>query len=161
VLFEQAPVVGGQLRVAAAGPTRGELLDFVVYLERELERLNVDVRLGTEATRDAVLAKARSRRRRDRRIAAAAGLPDRRRRARRHGVGHPRRRARRATRARRRARRRLRLLDGISAAEYLAEQGVAVELITPARGVGLAIPHESLPARSRGCAATASASARS
>jgi len=42
---------------------------------------------------------------------------------------------------------------GISAAEYLAEQGVAVELITPARGVGLAIPHESLPgtlARLRG-----------
>jgi hypothetical protein len=42
---------------------------------------------------------------------------------------------------------------GISAAEYLAEQGVAVELLTPARGVGLAIPHESLPgmlARLRG-----------
>ena len=42
---------------------------------------------------------------------------------------------------------------GISAAEYLAEQGAAVELLTPARGVGLAIPHESLPgmlARLRG-----------
>ena len=41
----------------------------------------------------------------------------------------------------------------ISAAEYLAEQGAGVELLTPARGVGLAIPHESLPgtlARLRG-----------
>ena len=33
---------------------------------------------------------------------------------------------------------------GISAAEFLAERGAAVELLTPARGVGLAIPHESV-----------------
>jgi len=33
---------------------------------------------------------------------------------------------------------------GISAAEYLAERGVAVELLTPARGIALAIPHESV-----------------
>jgi len=32
---------------------------------------------------------------------------------------------------------------GVSAAEYLAERGAAVELITPARGVALAVPHES------------------
>ena len=32
----------------------------------------------------------------------------------------------------------------ISAAEYLAERGADVELVTPARGVGLAIPHESV-----------------
>ena len=56
VLYEQADVAGGQLRIAAAGPTRAELLDFVVYAERELARLGVDVRLGTTATRDAVLA---------------------------------------------------------------------------------------------------------
>jgi 2,4-dienoyl-CoA reductase (NADPH2) len=154
VLFEEAEAVGGQLRVAAAGPTRGELLDFVVYLERELERLRVDVRLETEATREAVLAEGP-----DLVVAAtgaspvppafavaggahvvtvwdvlggtigtlpasAAVLDD--------GSG---------------------FWHGISAAEYLAEQGVAVELITPARGVGLAIPHESLPgtlARLRG-----------
>ena len=41
---------------------------------------------------------------------------------------------------------------GISAAEYLAEHGVAVELLTPARGVGLAIPHESLPGDARAAA---------
>jgi 2,4-dienoyl-CoA reductase (NADPH2) len=33
---------------------------------------------------------------------------------------------------------------GVSAAEFLAEQGAAVELVTPARAVGLAIPHESI-----------------
>ena len=33
---------------------------------------------------------------------------------------------------------------GISAAEYLAEHGASVELLTPARGVALAIPHESM-----------------
>jgi 2,4-dienoyl-CoA reductase (NADPH2) len=33
---------------------------------------------------------------------------------------------------------------GVSAAEFLAGQGAAVELVTPARAVGLAIPHESI-----------------
>ena len=33
---------------------------------------------------------------------------------------------------------------GISAAEYLAERGASVELLTPARGIALAIPHESV-----------------
>ena len=33
---------------------------------------------------------------------------------------------------------------GLSAAEFLAERGAAVELLTPARGVALAIPHESV-----------------
>ena len=52
-------VVGGQLRQAAAGPTREELLDFVSYLERELDRLGVDVRLGAAATPADVVAAAR------------------------------------------------------------------------------------------------------
>jgi NADPH-dependent 2,4-dienoyl-CoA reductase/sulfur reductase-like enzyme len=33
---------------------------------------------------------------------------------------------------------------GVSAAEYLAERGAAVELLTPARGIALAVPHESV-----------------
>ena len=33
---------------------------------------------------------------------------------------------------------------GVSAAEFLAERGAAVELVTPARAVALAIPHESV-----------------
>ena len=73
VLYEQADVTGGQLRIAAAGPTREELLDFVFYAERELARLGVDVRLGTACdARRGARRRARPRRQRDRRDAAAA-----------------------------------------------------------------------------------------
>ncbi len=145
VLYEQADVAGGQLRIAAAGPTRAELLDFVVYADRELARLGVDVRLGTTATRDAVLADEP-----DLVVSATGAAPvppefpfdadarvvtvwdllggvvteiparavvvD-------DGSG---------------------FWHGISAAEFLAERGAAVELLTPARGIALAIPHESV-----------------
>jgi 2,4-dienoyl-CoA reductase (NADPH2) len=33
---------------------------------------------------------------------------------------------------------------GVSAAEFLAERGAAVELLTPGRAVGMAVPHESI-----------------
>jgi 2,4-dienoyl-CoA reductase-like NADH-dependent reductase (Old Yellow Enzyme family) len=145
VLFEQADRLGGQLRLAAAGPTREELLDFVFYLERELARLGVDVRAGVSATREAVLAEAP-----DLCVCATGAsplppefpvdggalvvtvwdllggavkeVPD-------HAV----------------------VVDdgsgfwhGISAAELLAERGAAVKLLTSARAVGLAIPEESV-----------------
>ena len=145
VLYEQSEVLGGQLRIAAAGPTREELLDFVFYLERELARLGVDVRLATAATRDSVLADAP-----DLVVGAAGATPlppafpfdaD----ARVVTVwdllgGKVKDIPARAA-----------VLDdgagfwhGISAAEFLAERGAEVELLTPARGVGLAIPHESV-----------------
>jgi 2,4-dienoyl-CoA reductase (NADPH2) len=147
VLFERSRVVGGQLRIAAAGPTREELLDFVSYLERELERLGVDVRLGAEATPDDVVAE------RPDLVVAATGatpLPPR------FPVGDGSRVVTVWD-----------LLGGaageipasavvvddgsgfwhaVSAAEYLAERGAAVELVTPARAVGLAIPEESTAA---------------
>ena len=56
VVYERSDAIGGQLRIAAAGPTRGELLDFVDYLERELARLGVELRMETEATPESVLA---------------------------------------------------------------------------------------------------------
>ena len=145
VVYERTDAIGGQLRIAAAGPTRGELLDFVDYLQRELGRLRVEIRTDTEATRDSVLADSP-----DLVICAAGatpGPPD-------FAVGGggrvvnvwellgggvaeiPARAA---------------VVDdgagfwhGISAVEYLAERGAAVELLTPARGVGLTIPHESI-----------------
>jgi 2,4-dienoyl-CoA reductase (NADPH2) len=145
VLYEQADVTGGQLRIAAAGPTREELLDFVFYAERELARLGVDVRLGTPATRDAVLADEP-----DLVVAATGATPlppefpfdvD----------------ARVVTvwdllgGAVKEIPAGAAVLDdgsgfwhGISAAEYLAERGAAVELLTPARGIALAVPHESV-----------------
>jgi 2,4-dienoyl-CoA reductase (NADPH2) len=145
VLYEQAGVTGGQLRIAAAGPTRAELLDFVSYAERELARLGVDVRLETAATREEILAEAP-----DLVVVATGARPlppefpfdsgakvvnvwDL------LGGGVKEIPARAA------------VLDdgsgfwhGISAAEFLAEFGAAVELLTPARGIGLAIPHESV-----------------
>ena len=145
VLYEQASVTGGQLRIAAAGPTREELLDFVFYAERELARLGVDIRLETAATREAVLADTP-----DLVVGATGATPlppefpfD-------SGAnvatvwdllgGKVKEVPARAA-----------VLDdgsgfwhGISAAEFLAERGAAVELLTPARGIGLAIPHESV-----------------
>jgi 2,4-dienoyl-CoA reductase (NADPH2) len=146
VLFEREAVVGGQLRTAAAGPTREELLDFVFYLERELDRLGVDVRLETPATAGGVVAEepdlvvcatgaspqppvfpvgagARVVSVWDLLSGNAGGIPAR-----------------------------VAVVDdgsgfwhGISAAELVAERGASVEIVTPARAVGLAIPEESLP----------------
>ena len=144
VVYERTDAIGGQLRIAAAGPTRGELLDFVDYLERELGRLGVELRTGTEATRDAVLGDAP-----DLVVCATGATPE----APDFAVSGGSRVANvwellggdvaeipaRAV-----------VVDdgtgfwhGISAVEYLAERGAAVELLTPARGVGLTIPHES------------------
>jgi 2,4-dienoyl-CoA reductase (NADPH2) len=146
VLYEQDDAFGGQVRIAAAGPTREQLLDVIFYLEREVKRLGVDVRLATAATAAAILSDKPAL------VVCATGaspdpppfpvdggarvvtvwdllggtvgdLPQR-------AV----------------------VLDGpadgfwhaISAAEYLAERGVDVELLTPARSVGLEIPHESI-----------------
>jgi 2,4-dienoyl-CoA reductase (NADPH2) len=144
VLHERLDVLGGQLRIAAAGPTRGELLDFVDYLEQELHRLGVDVRLGSEATHDVVLGDAP-----DLVVCAAGAVPER--------PAFPvSGDARVATvwdllagSAGEIPARALVVDDGsgfwhsISAAELLAERGASVELVTPAPGVGLAIPHES------------------
>src|SRR6266540_2823832 len=145
VLYEQSDVLGGQLRLAAAGPTREELLEFVFFTERELKRLGVEVRLSSPATRETVLADEPDL------VVGVTGatplapeFPV-------NGSGTvvtvwdllggavkdvPTRAA---------------VVDdgggfwhGVSAAEYLAERGAAVELITPAPAVALAIPHESV-----------------
>ncbi len=55
VLFERAPHLGGQMWTAAQAPGRADLLAGVRFLERELERRGVDVRLGVDATRQWVL----------------------------------------------------------------------------------------------------------
>jgi NADPH-dependent 2,4-dienoyl-CoA reductase/sulfur reductase-like enzyme len=55
VLFERADRLGGQIQTAARAPGRGELLRGVAWLERQLARAGVDVRLGVEADRARVL----------------------------------------------------------------------------------------------------------
>jgi 2,4-dienoyl-CoA reductase-like NADH-dependent reductase (Old Yellow Enzyme family) len=145
VLYERSDVTGGQLRIAAAGPTREELLDFVFYAERELKRLGVDVRVGTTATREAVLADEP-----DLVVCATGALP--------RPPEFPVEAGAQVVTVwdllggvlKELPARALVLDDGagfwhgISAAEYLAERAVAVELVTPARAIGLAIPHESV-----------------
>jgi len=145
VLFEQADTLGGQLRLAAAGPTREEVLDFVFYLERELERLGVEIRLGSAADADAILSE-----RPDLAVVATGAVPV----APDFAVGPD---AAVVTvwdllgGAVREIPARVAVVDdgsgfwqGVSAAEYLAERGASVELLTPAAAVGLAIPEESL-----------------
>ena len=56
VLYERDDELGGQIRLAAAGPTREELLDLIFYLEREVKRLRVELRRGTTADRAVVLS---------------------------------------------------------------------------------------------------------
>ena len=144
VLFEADSAVGGQLRIAGAGPTREELLDFVFYLERELDRLEVDVRRGSRATAESVLGESP-----DLVVCATGATPQ--------APSFPVDGGARVvtvwdllggsvTDIPARAV----VLDdgsgfwhGVSAAEYLAERGAVVELVTPARGIALAIPEES------------------
>ncbi len=57
-LLERDDALGGQVRLAARQPLHGEILDTVLHLERELDRLGVDVRLGTQAGAQDVLALA-------------------------------------------------------------------------------------------------------
>jgi len=145
VVLERSDQTGGQLRIAAAGPTREELMDFIFYLERELQRLKVDLRVYTPATKESILELNP-----DLLVVATGATPlapdfafDEEARVvtvwdllGRHVADKPRRAV---------------VLDdavgfwhGISAAEYLAERGSSVELLSPGRAVGLAIPFESV-----------------
>ena len=56
VVYERNQVAGGQVRTAAAGPTRELLLDFIHYLEGEVRRLGAEIRFGTNATSTAILS---------------------------------------------------------------------------------------------------------
>ena len=53
-LWEKSGTLGGQLRLAAAVPGRKGFIDLIRYLENSLQRLEVDIRLQTEATLERV-----------------------------------------------------------------------------------------------------------
>ncbi len=55
VVFEKEKKVGGQLRLAARAPWRADLGAVSGWLESQLRRLGVELRLGWEATRERVL----------------------------------------------------------------------------------------------------------
>jgi 2,4-dienoyl-CoA reductase-like NADH-dependent reductase (Old Yellow Enzyme family)/thioredoxin reductase len=48
--------LGGIARLAAIPPSRGEIMDLVNFLTAELERLNIEVRLNVELTRELIYA---------------------------------------------------------------------------------------------------------
>ena len=53
-LFERSTILGGQIRLAALAPARERMAGIVHWLESELARLDVDVRVGVEADADIV-----------------------------------------------------------------------------------------------------------
>ena len=55
-LYERRGHVGGQVKVAAAGPGRGELGNVIHYLERQVEKAGVHLHANHEVTAEQVLA---------------------------------------------------------------------------------------------------------
>src|SRR5262249_4634692 len=56
ILLERASELGGKIRLATRLPGRGELADLAGWRAGECARRGVDVRLGVDATAEAVLA---------------------------------------------------------------------------------------------------------
>lgn len=56
VVFEKANEIGGALRLAVATPGRAEIGNLVEYYRVQLRRLNVELRLGAEATCEQIQA---------------------------------------------------------------------------------------------------------
>jgi len=54
LLFEKDSRLGGQLNIAAIPPHKGDIVPWVKYLAREVEKAAVEVRLNTEATPELV-----------------------------------------------------------------------------------------------------------
>ncbi|MFO0997643.1 MAG: NADH:flavin oxidoreductase [Alphaproteobacteria bacterium] len=71
VLFEAAPETGGQITVAAKAPWREQLAGITRWLEQQVRKLKVDLRLRTEASVAAVEAE-----RPDIVIVATGGVPN-------------------------------------------------------------------------------------
>lgn len=56
ILFEAQPDLGGTINIAAKLPTRHGIADIATWLEAEIYRLGVDVRLSTLAGKDDIMA---------------------------------------------------------------------------------------------------------
>ena len=55
VLFERGPRLGGQVNLVMKTPARDNFEEIILFYERQLKKLGVDVRLRTEANPDVVL----------------------------------------------------------------------------------------------------------
>lgn len=58
VLFERSDRLGGQVKLAMRTPKRESFEEIILFFEKQLVKLGVDVRLGVEADAPAVLAEA-------------------------------------------------------------------------------------------------------
>ena len=58
VLFESSDRLGGQVKLAMLTPMRESFEEIVIFFEEQLPKLGVDVRLNTEAIRSTVLAES-------------------------------------------------------------------------------------------------------
>jgi mycofactocin system FadH/OYE family oxidoreductase 2 len=56
VLYEREPTLGGTVALAANAPTRGELRAITDYLQEQLEKLDVELHLGSKVTAEMILA---------------------------------------------------------------------------------------------------------
>jgi mycofactocin system FadH/OYE family oxidoreductase 2 len=54
ILYEKGPALGGQILFASKAPLRGDLMEAVRNLEKDLARLSVPIELGTEVTEEMV-----------------------------------------------------------------------------------------------------------
>jgi mycofactocin system FadH/OYE family oxidoreductase 2 len=148
VLVEREAHLGGQMRTAAQAPGRGELLLGIGYLERQLDRLGVEVRLGAPLDADGALAE-----RPDVVIVATgsdAAPPEF------AGAGGPGVvSVRDILDGRGQAGRRVLVVDGLgrpaaaSAADYLAARAHAVTIVARDYAVGANIDHTTRPALER------------
>lgn len=145
VLFEKERELGGQVNIAMRAPNRHELREATRYLIHRMNKLGIDVRLGTAATMDTVLAAAP-----DAVVVATGSVP----------VLPPIPGADSASvctvvqvlQGKEVPGRRVLLYDCgeghwkfASMAEYLLAQGKQVELVTPLFIVGADIPFNSIP----------------
>jgi 2,4-dienoyl-CoA reductase-like NADH-dependent reductase (Old Yellow Enzyme family)/thioredoxin reductase len=58
VLFERNQRMGGQVNLVMTTPKRGNFEEIILWFERQLPKLGVDIRLGVEASAETVLAES-------------------------------------------------------------------------------------------------------
>jgi 2,4-dienoyl-CoA reductase-like NADH-dependent reductase (Old Yellow Enzyme family) len=144
VLFESQERTGGQINLAARVGWREPISGIARWLDGQVRKLGVDLRLGTEATADAVLAE-----RPDEVIIATGGVPNRGRFADSNLV-HSAWDVLEGRIAPAEGQSVLVYDDsgdhqGVSCAEYVAGRGAAVEIATPDKHVGFRLGHTNRP----------------
>jgi len=142
ILFEAEPRTGGQINLAARATWREPLSGITRWLDAQIRKLGVDLRLGTEATPEAVMAEQP-----DLVVVATGGRPDK---GRMTGAELAVTIADVLT-GRVEVAETVLLYDdegehrGLSCAEFMLQRGAKVELVTPERHVGIELGGTNFP----------------